>query len=98
MEQNVARLEQQIKEIERQKELHDKIKKKMNKYFNFEITSYIIDDIVISENYYHFCLMVNLAVVNNRLSAYNGEILKAGIKKIFRIENNYDLLKPSILF
>lgn len=98
MEQNVARLEQQIKEMEKEKKLHDKIKEKMSKYFNFEITSYIIDDIVISENYYHFCLMVNLAVVNNRLSTYNGEILKAGIKKIFGIENNYDLLKPSILF
>lgn len=42
--------------------------------------------------------MVNLAVVNDRLSADNGEKLKIGIKRIFNIKNNYELLKASTLF
>lgn len=98
MGQNVEIYKEKIKQIERRNKLSDKIREKLEKYFDFHITSYIIDDIVENEDYHHFCLMVNLAVVNNRLSTYNGEILKAGIKKIFGIENNYDLLKPSILF
>lgn len=98
MEKYVVNINQRIKELEQEKILHEKIKKKMSNYFNFEITSYIIDDIVISENYRHFCSMVNLAVVNNRLSANNGDILKTEIKKIFNIVDDYDLLKSSILF
>lgn len=98
MEQNVKRYEEKIREIKRKNELSNKIKEKLEKYFDFHITSYIIDDIVENEDYHHFCLMVNLAVVNNRLSADNGEKLKLGIKRIFNIKNNYELLKASTLF
>lgn len=98
MEQNVERYEEKIREIKRKNELSNKIKEKLEKYFDFHITSYIIDDIVENEDYHHFCLMVNLAVVNNRLTANNGEKLKLGIKRIFNIKNNYELLKASTLF
>lgn len=98
MEQNVETYKERIKEIERRNKLSDEIKEKLEKYFDFDIISYIIDDIVESEDYHHFCLMVNLAVVNNRLTANNGEKLKLGIKRIFNIKNNYELLKASTLF
>lgn len=98
MEQNVERYEEKIREIKRKNELSNKIKEKLEKYFDFHITSYIIDDIVENEDYHHFCLMVNLAVVNNRLTANNGEKLKLEIKRIFNIKNNYELLKASTLF
>lgn len=98
MEQNVEIYEKKIREIKRKNELSNKTREKLEKYFDFYITSYIIDDIVENEDYYHFCLMVNLAVVNNRLTADNGEKLKLGIKRIFNIKNNYELLKASTLF
>lgn len=75
MEQNVEIYEKKIREIKRKNELSNKTREKLEKYFDFYITSYIIDDIVENEDYYHFCLMVNLAVVNNRLTADNGEKL-----------------------
>ena len=98
MVQNVEIYKEKIKQIERRNKLSDKIREKLEKYFDFHITSYIIDDIVENEDYHHFCLMVNLAVVNDRLSADNGEKLKIGIKRIFNIKNNYELLKASTLF
>lgn len=66
------------------------LKEKLEKHFNFDIVEYIIDDILDYETYYHTCLMINLAVVNNRMSIENGEILKAGLKILFKIQNNDD--------
>lgn len=66
------------------------LKDKLEKYFNFKITNYIIDDIIEKENYNHFCLMVNMSVLNNGLSNENGEILKVGIKELYNIKNMYD--------
>ncbi len=78
-------IDEQTKEIEL-------LKEKLEEYFKFEIPNYIIMDIIENEEYKHFCLMVNLAVANNRLSNKDGEILKDGIKDIFNIKNDYDKL------
>ena len=79
-----------IKRIEVRKKEYRLLKEKLEEHFNFEITDYIIDDILDYETYRHTCLMINLAVINNRISIENGEILKAGLKIIFKIKNEYD--------
>ena len=67
----------------------DKIKLKLKNFFNFEIPNYVIDDIIMEENYSHFCLLLNLAVINKRISKNNANILKNGIKNICDIKNPY---------
>ena len=79
-----------IKRIEVRKKEYRLLKEKLEEHFNFEITDYIIEDILDYETYRHTCLMINLAVINNRILIENGEILKAGLKIIFKIKNEYD--------
>ena len=79
-----------IKRLEIRRKEFKILKEKLEKHFNFEITEYIIDDILDYETYYHTCLMINLAVINNRLSAENGEKLKLELKNLFKINNIYD--------
>ena len=55
-----------IKKIEVRKKEYRLLKEKLEEHFNFEITDYIIDDILDYETYRHTCLMINLAVINNR--------------------------------
>ncbi len=69
------------------------IQETLEKYFGFQIPTYVIDDIVENESYRHFCLITNLAVANERLSDENAEKLKEGIKEIFDIKNSFDILK-----
>lgn len=85
-----------IKRLEIRRKEFKELKEKLEKYFNFEITEYIIDDILDYENYNHICLMVNLAVISKRISAENGEKLKIGIKDLFKIKNNYDMLDRGV--
>ena len=40
--------------------------------------------------------MINLAVINNRISIDNGEILKAGLRIIFKIKNEYDRFNRNV--
>ena len=54
MGQNVEIYKEKIKQIERRNKLSDKIREKLEKYFDFHITSYIIDDIVENEIDYWF--------------------------------------------
>lgn len=82
-------LEKRIKEMKL-------LKEKLEKHFNFEIPDYIIDDILDYEKYHHICLIINLAVVSNRLSEENGKILKEGIKKLFNIDNDYDRVRKEV--
>jgi hypothetical protein len=82
-------LEKRIKEMKL-------LKEKLEKHFNFEIPDYIIDDILDYEKYHHICLIINLAVVSNRLSEENGKILKEGIKKLFNIDNDYDIVRKEV--
>ena len=79
-----------IEKIEVRKKEYRLLKEKLEEHFNFEITDYIIDDILDYETYRHTCLMINLAVINNRILIENGEILKSGLKIIFKIKNEYD--------
>lgn len=66
------------------------LKSKLEEHFKFEIPTYIILDIIEHEDYQHFCLMINLAVVNNRLSRKQGQILANGIKEMYKVQNVYD--------
>ena len=85
--QNIVEI---IKKIEiRNKEIEE-LKEKLESYFNFEIADYIVSDILECENYNHVCLMINLAVVNNRISLENSITLKKGLKKLFKINNMFD--------
>ena len=85
-----------IKRIEVRKKEYRLLKEKLEEHFNFEITDYIIDDILDYETYYHTCLMINLAIINNRISIDNGEILKAGLRIIFKIKNEYDRFNRNV--
>lgn len=79
-----------IKRLEIRRKRFEQLKEKLENHFKFEITGYIIDDILDCETYQHTCLMINLAVINNRLSAENGEKLKDGLKDLFKIKSIYD--------
>lgn len=85
-----------IKRIEVRKKEYRLLKEKLEEHFNFQITDYIIDDILDYETYRHTCLMINLAVINNRISIDNGEILKAGLRIIFKIKNEYDRFNRNV--
>ena len=85
-----------IKRIEVRKKEYRLLKEKLEEHFKFEITDYIIDDILDYESYRHTCLMINLAVINNRISIDNGEILKAGLRIIFKIKNEYDRFNRNV--
>lgn len=87
--QNVV---ERIKEIEIWNKEFEELKEKLENYFNFEIADYIVNDILESETYNHVCLMINLAIVNNRISLKNGTTLKSGLKKLFKINNSFDKL------
>ena len=85
--QNVV---ERIKEIEILNKEFEELKEKLENYFNFEIADYIVSDILECETYNHVCLMINLAIANNRISLENGITLKSGLKKLFKINNMFD--------
>ena len=84
---DVSEVVEKIKKIEIRKTEFEKLKGKLEKYFKFEIVDYIVSDILECETYNHVCLMINLAVVNNRISSENSITLKNGLKKLFKIKN-----------
>lgn len=81
---------EKIKEIEIWNKEFEELKEKLENYFKFEIADYIVSDILDCETYNHVCLIINLAVVNNRISLENGTTLKNGLKKLFKINNMFD--------
>ena len=81
-----------VKEIEIKNREFKELKEKLENYFKFEITDYIISDILDCENYNHVCLMINLAVINNRISLENSTTLKIEVKKLFKINDMFDKL------
>ena len=85
--QNVTEI---IKEIEIWNKEFEELKEKLENYFKFEIANYIVSDILECETYNHVCLMINLAVVNKRISLENSITLKSGLKKLFKINNMFD--------
>ena len=87
---DVSEVVEKIKKIEIRKTEFEKLKGKLEKYFKFEIVDYIVSDILDCETYNHVCLMINLAVVSNRISSENSITLKNGLKKLFQINNIFD--------
>ena len=85
--QNVTEI---IKEIEIWNKEFEELKEKLENYFKFEIANYIVSDILECETYNHVCLMINLAVVNNRISLEDSIILKNGLKKLFKINSSFN--------
>ena len=90
MEQDIIKLQKQKKKIEL-------LKDELDRYFKFDVPVDLIVDIAENEDYNHFCLMINLAVKNNRLKESEGDKLKQGIKEICNIKNNYDELNAEII-
>lgn len=87
---DVSEVVEKIKKIEIRKKEFKEFKGKLEKYFKFEIVDYIVSDILDCETYNHVCLMINLAVVSNRISSENSITLKNGLKKLFQINNIFD--------
>lgn len=81
---------ERIKEIEIWNKEFEELKEKLENHFNFEIVDYIVSDILECETYNHVCLMINLAIANNRISLEDSIILKNGLKKLFRINSSFD--------
>ena len=90
--------EKEIKEMNQRIELFEKIRNKLSDYFDFTIPDYVISDFIDNEDYHHFCLMVNMAVVNNRLSKDDGNILKEKTKSLFNIKSSYEKLRADCLY
>lgn len=82
--------EEKFEIIKRHIEKIDKIKNDLQKHINFEIPEYIIHDIAENEEFNHICLIINVAIVNNRLSSENGKYLKGKIKSLCNIQNDND--------
>lgn len=74
------------KEIERRKVLREKIQSN----FDFEIPTYVLEDIIDEEYFGHICLMINMATNNNRISKENSIELKEKLKEIYDISSIYD--------
>ena len=87
---DIEKLETKRIELERYNKEVQLLKSKLEQHFEFEIPTYIILDIVEHEDYEHFCLMINLAVVNNRLSEEQGQILANEVKQMYNIQSVYD--------
>ena len=87
---DVSEVVEKIKKIEIRKKEFEEFKGNLEKYFKFEIVDYIVSDILDCETYNHVCLMINLAVVSNRISSENSITLKNGLKKLFQINNIFD--------
>lgn len=87
---DIEKLETKRIELERYNKEVQLLKSKLEQHFEFEIPTYIILDIVEHEDYEHFCLMINLAVVNNRLSEEQGQLLANEIKEMYNIQSVYD--------
>ena len=94
---NTEEMEQDIIKLQKQKKKIELLKDKMDRYFRFNVPTDLIVDIAENEDYNHFCLMINLAVENNRLKESEGDKLKQGIKEICNIKNNYDELNAEII-
>lgn len=88
---------EKIKELEIWNKEFEELKEKLENYFNFEIADYIVSDILECETYNHICLMINLAVINNRISSKNSQTLKSELKKLFRINNLFDKFDKTII-
>ena len=86
MNEKRAKIIELQNEAERRKILSEKIQKN----FDFEIPTYVLEDIIDEEYFEHICLMINLATLNNRISKENSIRLKEKLKEIYNINSIYD--------
>lgn len=90
--QYVEKIEVEIiklkEEIERRKNLKEKIMSKLNT--EIQIPDYVVEDIIDGEDYNHICLMINTAAINNRISQDDAKKLKKLILNKFEIKNIYE--------
>lgn len=66
------------------------LKEKMDKELGFEVPDYVVGGIYEQAYYHNVCLLINVAVINHRISKENSKILKEMIKKKYNIKNMYD--------
>ena len=92
----VEEVKGKIKRLETRRKEFKILKEKLENEFGFEVVNYIIDDILDYETYHHVCLMVNMAIVTQRLSAEDGDKLKKGIKTLFKVQNDFDRIDKKI--
>lgn len=88
--QKYSMTEEKYEIMKKHIEKMDKIKNDLQKHINFEIPEYIIHDIAENEEFNHICLIINVAIVNEKLSRENGQYLKEKIKSLCNIKNDYD--------
>ena len=81
-----------IKEINNELERQKKLRTRIQEHFNFEIVDYILNDIIEKEYFYHISLMINLAKMNNRISVENAKSLKNGLKQIYNIKSDFEVI------
>ena len=83
-------------EIQKRMEQAQKIKLLISKYFDFDIPNYIFEDIIEENSYNEICLTINIAMINQRITEENANIVKMKLKKLFRIKNIYDKMKIEV--
>lgn len=59
----------------------NRLKHKLQIEYGFTIPDYIIDEIINNNNYDNLCALLNLAVLNKRISKKNARIIKEREKK-----------------
>ena len=87
---DVSKVVEEIKIMEIKIREFKELKERLENYFNFKIVVYIVSDILDCETYNHVCLMINLAVVSNRISLENSITLKNELKRLFKINDMFD--------
>ena len=87
---DVSKVVEEIKIMEIKIREFKELKERLENYFNFKIVDYIVSDILDCETYNHVCLMINLAVVSNRISLENSITLKNELKRLFQINDMFD--------
>lgn len=53
-----------------------RLKEKLEFEYKFSIPDYIVDEIINNNNYENLCALLNLAVLNKRISKKNAQIIK----------------------
>lgn len=76
---NLSNTKQNLLELKKQIEIWNKKANTIQSQFDFIIPNYIIDEIInneYSKNYSNLHFLINAAVINNKLTKSDGNILK----------------------
>lgn len=68
----------EVKNILATNEIHRfyRLKEKLEFEYKFEIPNYIVDEIINGNSYDNLCSLINLAIINKKISKKNGKMLK----------------------